>query len=128
MIYVDFQVGDYDEFTSPLKFENDKAVVAKATPALYRKNGPRLNDEDCTQLYDVASDDCSKTFKEYKQACDEFAKAGGMETSRFAMMLVGRLSDLPGFNKAKFNKSCLAWCRGKDVSYDQFSDAVCNIK
>lgn len=127
VVYVDFVVGDYDKFGAPLKFEKDEVVITKATPVLYLKGGPRLSDEDCKQLYDVASDDCSKTLKEYERACST-AKAGQVETSRFAMMLINRLSELPGFNKNKFNRSCFAWCTGKDISYEEFKGPVCNIK
>jgi hypothetical protein len=34
----------------------------------------------------------------------------------------------PGFSDSGFNKSCLAWCKGKHVFYKQFSKSGCHIK
>lgn len=129
VIYVDFEVGDYDEIKPPLKFVMDKVILDKALPALYAKTGPRLTDDNCKQLYGISLDDCSTKLTERHEVCTKSANAksgigmGGGEGRYFAW-----ISHLPGFNESEFNKNCLAWCKGKEVSYKQFSKTVCNIR
>lgn len=128
VVFVEFVVGDYDKFNSPLKFENDTIVITKATPALYLKSGPRLKDEDCSNLYDIASESCATTFTEHKLECSKNAKAGQVFRGRGDLLFFNYISDLPGYSEKDFNKICVAWCRGKSTAYEHFSKVVCNIK
>lgn len=130
VVYVEFEVRDYDEIKSPFKLESDKLIVTKITPAIYAKSGgPRLTDEDCSNLYGISKDYCSIIFTELKEDCVKHAKAEeGISGSRAAMGDFRFLSSQAGFNTPKFNDICLAWCKGKEVSFVQFSKNVCNNK
>lgn len=129
VVFVDFEVRDYGEIKSPFKLESDKVNVTKVTPAIYAKSGPRLTDEDCSNLYDISNDDCSSLYAEHHLECDKYANAdGNIGTSRAAMGTFRWLSQQPGFNKTKFNQSCIDWCKSKEVPFAQFSKNVCNIK
>jgi hypothetical protein len=128
VIYVDFNVGSYDKIKPPLKLVSDKVVVTESTPAPYVKNGPRLKDDDCSSLYGISKESCSNIRAQYNKSCVKTANASaGMIGSNLADMGNFKyLSGLLGFNETEFNRSCLAWCKGGDVSFEQFSKSVCN--
>ncbi len=128
-VYIDFE-GD-EQFVSPIKLVSDEIVLTpKRLPkAAYGKNGPALQPGSCDGLYNMAKNDCSTKFTQRHEDCAMSANAAtGIGISPDNKRAFSFLRQLPGFNEAKFNERCLAWCNGKDVWYDDFSKAVCNIK
>jgi hypothetical protein len=117
MVYVEFD-DTYGLIRSPIKLVSGNIVAEK------KKLAVALKADDCLNLYEIAEEYCSAI----KEDCVKSANSDhGVSGSRVAMDNFNFLSSQAAFNKQKYYESCLAWCKGNKVSYEQFK-AVCNIK
>jgi hypothetical protein len=122
VVYVDFEDTYYSLIKSPIKLVSDNVVAEK-------KDSPSsLKSDDCLNLYRMTKDYCSTMTSDLKLDCAHANADEGITSSRVDMDNFRFFSSKAAFNKQKYNESCLAWCKGKDVSYGQFSKGVCNIK
>jgi hypothetical protein len=91
------------------------------------KKGIPLDEDNCQWLYDKGMESC-KSEVAHKQGCSIYASNAGVYDSVSDMSQLTYISNLPGYRQSGFNKSCLAWCNGKNVSYKTFSKVTCTIK
>lgn len=107
------------------------APAAVAVPQTATVAGPAsrtLKADYCSYLYDISREDCSTKFTERHEDCTRNANAAtGIGISREQKRLFTLYMQVLQASDEQFNKRCLAWCNGKDVWYEEFSKAVCNI-
>jgi len=83
-----------------------------------------MADEDCKWLYDESAQSCPRV-GEYKLPCtnaNETSLSGG------GGRRLSGLSNHPGYVSAEWHKSCVAWCAGEKIGYDDFKKSVCSMK
>lgn len=91
------------------------------------KEGAPLANDLCQWLYDNGKESCESEIAQ-KQGCSKYANPAGIYGSVSDMSQLTYISNQPGYSQSGFNKSCLSWCNGKTVSYEQFRKATCSIK
>ncbi|HKB60651.1 MAG TPA: tetratricopeptide repeat protein [Gallionellaceae bacterium] len=109
----------------------DKKVAeldsGKLTVHIYSEKGKPLSDDLCQWVYEKGMESC-KSQLAHEQGCEEYSNPAGVFSSHSDMTQLTYISNQPGYNQAGFNQSCLAWCNGKGVSYQQFSKTTCGAK
>lgn len=99
----------------------------KLTVHAYSKKGVPLGEDLCKWLYDNGVESCNSDIAR-EQGCSKYANPAGIYSSVSAMSQLTYIRNQPGYSQAGFNKSCLAWCKGKDVTYPQFRTMACGAK
>lgn len=131
VIFVDFATGDYEDFKPPLKLIGTKVVVAKASAVSVNSslNRAALKSDDCSRIYEISSNSCTKISRQKPSDCAKNATSKGwIGDSNAESGYFNWIAQQRGFTELRFNEACQAWCAGQRVSYEQFSSMVCNIK
>jgi hypothetical protein len=83
-----------------------------------------MNESDCRWIYDISKRDCTIN-GEIKLSCaqsDEsslsFAAQGGLRSQ----------ANHPGYVSSSWRDSCVSWCKGNKIEYDEFKKSVCSIE
>jgi hypothetical protein len=82
----------------------------------------------------MAEEDCEWLFEGSEEGCALHARlASGCENAdedSLSLRVRNRLNGLsnhPGYVQSQWRESCVNWCRGKQVKYDDFRRRVCSI-
>ena len=101
-------------------------LVLKSIPS----KGHSMGSDSCQHLFEVGAEVCSSEFSRKGGCGDYVSNAGevGVIGSNAAMGSFQYSSNKPGFIKSGFSKSCLAWCKGNNVTYRDFGKETCGIQ
>jgi hypothetical protein len=91
------------------------------------KEGVSLANDLCRWLYDNGMESCESELA-HKQGCSKYANPAGIFSSVSDMSQLTYIQNQPGYSQSGFNKSCLSWCNGKTVSYEEFRKATCGVR
>ncbi len=119
-IFVKLGFRDGNEMVAEL---NSGKLVVHA----YSRKGMPLSDDLCQWLYDNGKESCISEVA-HNEGCAHYANPAGIYSSVSDMTQLTYIRNQPGYNQAGFNQSCLAWCKGKDISYQQFRRTACRTK
>ncbi len=96
----------------------------------YSRKGIPLPDDLCQWLYDKGMETCQSD-EAHEAGCGKYSRHAGIGTEyspHYYMTQFYYIRNQPGYNQAGLNKSCLAWCKGEDISYQQFRKTTCGTK